>query len=298
MRHAREYERKIRKLLSGVGKSRPAVPSPDVDPVRILIESVLQADASRKQAEQTYEDLTKEFVDFNELRVAQPKEIVECMGRGFPGAREKAETLIRSLNAVFDRNGNIGLQYMANLARRDLRRHLLEIGLGPYAGAGVALLAFNVPAVPVDRSLVECLEMDHCVHPGSDLSKVQGFLERAVQQKDAPAVHEFFRKYVERNLKVLAKKHKADAAAAAVAQSQAKAARGAESRAAKAAQEAAEGEEAPDEAGELEPAPDDHSVQARAAKKDKPGAGRQAAKAVPPREPGPEGGHRSERKKK
>jgi endonuclease III len=217
MRNAREYEKKVKRLLGGAGKALPPTIASSEDQVRLLIESILHADASRKQVEQTSKGLMKEFVDFNEIRVAPPKEIAECLGRDFPDAREKAETIVRVLNATFDRNGNIGLDYMSKFTKRDLRRHLSELGLGPFPAACVALRLFGVHAVPVDQSLVDCLKMVHCVHPASDIADVQGFLERIVQQKDALGVHEFLRKYVEKNAKALSRKRKADAKAQAKA---------------------------------------------------------------------------------
>jgi endonuclease III len=217
MRNAREYEKKVKRLLGGAGKAHPPTIASSEDQVRLLIESILQADASRKQVEQTAEGLMKEFVDFNEMRVAPPKEIAECLGRDFPDAREKAETIVRVLNATFDRNGNIGLDYMSKFTKRDLRRHLSELGLGPFPAACVALRLFGIHAVPVDQSLVDCLKMVRCVHPASDIADVQGFMERIVQQKDALGVHEFLRRYVEKNAKALGRKRKADAKAQAKA---------------------------------------------------------------------------------
>lgn len=212
MRNARQYEKKTKRLLRGMRRSRPAADSADSDRVAILIRSVLDEDTTRESAMRALSALQKEFVDFNELRVSPPKEIVEQIGKDYPAARAKADRLVQALGAVFEKTSAISMDYLEKMTKRDLRRCLLEMGLSPYAAACVVLLAFGGHAVPVDQTLVECLQMDGCAHPRSDLSDVQGFLERIIPQKDAVAAHEFFRQYIKKRAKALAAKRKAEAA--------------------------------------------------------------------------------------
>jgi hypothetical protein len=104
---------------------------------------------------------------------------------------------------------------MQKMSKRDLRRHLSELGLDAYSGAAVTLLVFGGHAVPVDNDLADSLKMDQYADPGAEPADIQGFLERVIPMKDAPAAHEFFRAYVEKSAKALAKKRKADAKAKA-----------------------------------------------------------------------------------
>jgi len=216
MKNATRYEKKVRKLL---GKSPGARGGTDGEegPVQVLIRSVLEEDADGKDVRQAIAALEEEFVDFNELRVSPPKDIVECIGRDHPNIRQKAHMLVKVLNGIFDRVFVISLQYMEKMTKRDLRRHLRELGLSPYAAASAVLRVFEGHAVPVDRTLVECLEMDGYIHPGSDLEDVQGFLERIVSHKNAGATHEALRDYVGKSAKALAKWRQAAAKAAAKA---------------------------------------------------------------------------------
>ena len=209
MKNARKHERNIKRLLSRAkaGTERPPEPR---SPMEQLLLGVFQADASRKQAEEALEAVKTDYVDFNELRVCQPKEIVESVGKSHPHARRKADMITRVLHGVFLRTHTIDLAYMAEMPKRDLRRHLLELGLDRYASAYLALTAFDGHAVCVDDTLVGCLEMDGRIEPGSDLADVQGFLKRVVAQKDARATHELLRAYVERRAGALARKRKAE----------------------------------------------------------------------------------------
>ena len=212
MKNATKYQKKIKKFLSGIDKSA-AIPPADADPIRAMIDAILAADAPRQSAK-ALETLEKEFVDFNELRVAPVKDIVDTLGRDFPDARRKAEEATTVLNAIFNRRNNIVLDYIEKMSKRDVRRHLSELGLSPYAAGVMMLQVFGGHAVPVDQGLVDCLEADGHIEPGSGVEEVQVFLERIILQKQAWSTHEFFRDYVAKNAKMLAKKRKGDAAKA------------------------------------------------------------------------------------
>jgi endonuclease III len=213
MKNATKYQRKVRKLLQPARRARPPAADGE-DAVRALTRAVLEEDATDQQAQAALEALLDEFVDYNELRVAPPKDLVECLGREMPAARRKAHALLTALNELFSRVFDVSLDHLQKLTKRELRQNLLNLGLSPYAAARLVLSAFGGHAVPVDRTLVECLEMHGYVHPGSDVRDVQGFLERIVPQKDAQAAHAALRAYVAKSAKALAKKRRQEAAAA------------------------------------------------------------------------------------
>lgn len=214
MKNATVYEKKIKKLLSSMSrKSQPAAPK-GIDCFTRLIEAILQADAQRKVAASVLNELHAEFLDYNELRVAPMKDITDCMPREFWGARDKADAILRSLSAIFDRTSSMSMEHLEKMPKRDLRKYLAEIGLSPYAASLVTLTVFGGHAVPVDQFLVDALENEECIEPGSELADVQGFLERVIPQKDAWSAHEFFRDFMEKNYKALLKKRKELAALA------------------------------------------------------------------------------------
>ncbi|HUS47607.1 MAG TPA: hypothetical protein VM098_05780 [Phycisphaerae bacterium] len=242
MKKAGLYRRKIRNLLRGLSKWRAAARQDEGDLLRLLIVSILEEDASRKEAEKALAAIEEEFVDYNELRVALPREVAECVGKNFPNVRTKAEIIKTALNNVFDRFNKLAIDPLAEVPKRDLRRRLEELGLSPYAAACIAMLRFGLAVVPVDDALAECLEINGCVEPGSSLVEVRAFLEHVVPQKDAPVAHEFFRSYVEKNAKALANKRQAEAKARAEAEAKARAEAEAKARAEAEAKARAEAE--------------------------------------------------------
>ena len=210
------YDKALKKLLSGMKK--PKGTSVDKsDPVQMLVEAVFEADATPKQAAAAFTAIKNEFIDYNELRVAPAKDIVECVGRDHPDARRKAESLTQMLNAAFDRYYSLSFEYMAKTPFKDLRRHLLEAGLSHYASAKLMLTFLDLPAIPVDSTLVETLELKGLIPSDTDIAEIQTELEKLVPAKKCLAAHELLREFVEANAKELAKKRKADAEVAAKA---------------------------------------------------------------------------------
>lgn len=216
MKNATVYEKKVKKLLSSAAKGRGDLYA-SLGQVEVMIVALLEANAARKAAMSAYLTLKDEYVDLNDLRVSQTKEIVDSIGRDYPQAREKAEVLVKAMNSVFDRTCQMTMAYMEKMPKRDLRKHLVGLGLGSYASAVLMLYVFDSHAIPVDQDLVDSLALEEYVHPGSEIEDVQGFLERIVPQKDAIGAHDLFRSYVEKSAKALAKKRKDDAEVAAKA---------------------------------------------------------------------------------
>ncbi len=232
MKNAAAYEKKVKKLLKAMPKV-PAAENPTGDEaIAVLIQSILEANATKKEAVDALSAIKNEVVDFNELRVSPPKDISDCIGKEFPHARRKAEMISAILRRIFERAAcNMSLDYMHAMTKRDLRRHLGEMGLSPYASARVTQEVFGGHAIPVDETLVEVLQMNGDVHPESDLADVQGFLERIISQKNDLAANECFRNYIAKSAKPLAKKRQAEAKQRAKEEAEAKAKAEAEAKA-------------------------------------------------------------------
>ena len=287
MKDAKKYEKKIKKLLGGAKKkaaSKAESPEPQDWP-KILIESILLAEATEKDVARAMAAFRKEYVDFNELRAAQPKEIIECIGDDYPDVTDKALSLIGVLGGIFTRVSTVSMEYIAEMSKRDIRRHLRELGLGPFAEAMVSIQCFGIHAIPVDDNLFETLQMNEMVHPASHAADTQSFLERIIAQKNGLASHEFFRDYVVKNIKALTKIRKEAAVKKAAEEAAAK--KAAEEAAAKKAAEEAAAKKAAEEAAARKAAEEKEAAKkakaearAKKAKKAKKKTVKKAAKKV------------------
>lgn len=206
MKNAATYEKKIKKLLSGAKKPRSGgAPTGDAQ-FHALIEAVLQEDATPRLARQAADKLLKEFVDLNELRVCPGKDILDSIGRDYAAGREKAESLVLSLNNIFDKTCTMTMDWLAKLNKKDMHRQLIEAGLSSFAAGLLMMEVFDLPCVPVDAALVMALELNESVEPGSGVAEVQAFLDRIIPAKNAAGAHEAARALVEKHYKVISKR--------------------------------------------------------------------------------------------
>ncbi len=193
MKNSTKYAAKVKKLLSGAKDGKP---SGETDRLKLMIRAILEEDAPSRQVNEAFSAIEDEFVNWNELRVAPIKDIMECMGRRFPRARIKAEMMTDALNGVFDRANSLSLDYLDSKPKRELRKALREeLGLSRYAEALITLHGFGGHAIPVDHLLLEAMKLQQCVDPSCELDDLQGFLERLVLSKDAIAAHEALRAF-------------------------------------------------------------------------------------------------------
>ncbi len=212
MKDVRTYERKVKKLLSGAkkGVKTPSAGKPEELLFRI-VEAVFLADATDAEADKAMSAIQKEFVDYNELRVAPEKDILECIGKDHPLGRHKVPVLHSVLNGLYEKANRLSAEYMIEMSKRDIRRHLRELGMTSFGEAIVAMLCFGVHAIPVDDSLRYSLMINEMIHESADVNETQSFLEKLIPQKDGYAAHLFFRQFVAKNAKALDKKRKEDA---------------------------------------------------------------------------------------
>jgi len=120
MKDAKVFEKKIKKLLAGMKKAEST--HREDNPFRLLTWAALEENASKTQASRAMAAFDKEFVDINELRAAQPSELVEMLGKNYPRPRETAEQIIGGLNEVFYDANELSMARLAGMAKRDRGR--------------------------------------------------------------------------------------------------------------------------------------------------------------------------------
>ena len=218
MKNATTYRKKIKDIVKRGPKAKAVAPPEAEDRIALAVGAVLRADATDKEAEQALRALDEEFVDYNELRVAMPREILECIGKDFPAGRRKAGLISDVLNAIYRKGSRMSLDFLDEVPKKEIHRRLSELGLDAFSASYVALFGYGVPAVPVDDTLAGCLEMNDDVAPGSSFEEIDAFVNRAVPQRDAAAAYAAFREYAQKNVKDLSRKRQAEAKARAEAE--------------------------------------------------------------------------------
>ncbi len=143
----------------------PACPDPAlIDPAEPLLAELLRSfllwEAGAETARAGLKRIARHIVDFNELRVCLPDEIVAMLGAGYPRAQERAQRIRAALTELFVREHAVTLQPIASMSKRDAKAYLDSLeGVPPYVSARVSLVCLGVHAAPVDgrilRRLVE-----------------------------------------------------------------------------------------------------------------------------------------------
>lgn len=145
------------KLAPILKRHMPAeVPAAPLDPIATLVSSFLLWESSTTAAEQALVRVKAECVDFNELRVCLPEEIMAMLGSRYPFAEERANRMRRSLNDIYRREHKVSLDHVAGLGKREQRAYIENLdGMVPFVAGRLLLLHFGQAGVPIDDQLAE-----------------------------------------------------------------------------------------------------------------------------------------------
>lgn len=125
-----------------------------------FLKSFLLWESTTAKAAQALKKIEQAVVDFNELRMCMPDELVKIVGERYPRAGERALRLRTALNVIYSREHAVTLEPMAKLGKKEAREYLASIdGVPTFVANRVCLLSMSHHAAPVDsrihRRLVE-----------------------------------------------------------------------------------------------------------------------------------------------
>jgi endonuclease III len=179
VKHEPAQIKKLNALMRRLKARHKNLEAPAYEPTTQLIIAFLQADASRRKAEQAYDALMEHMVDNNELRVSHTMEIVDVIGEKYPRVHWRVERLRESLNDIYLREHDIRMQKAAAKPKKEQRHYLDTLtGITPYVAASVMLLCFGGHAIPVDDKLAVLLAREGAVAEGLGPAQVEALLLR------------------------------------------------------------------------------------------------------------------------
>lgn len=197
MKNATEHAKKLKSLI---GKHKSAKPVEEMTgPLEQLAYSFLLWETTRKQADTAFNKLNKSIVDYNDLRVSDPAEIVEAIGKRYSRAEERAIRLRDALHSIYVNEHAVTLDHLPEKPKRAARQYLKDLqGMVPFVSARVVLLALGGHAMPVDEALASRLKADGAADPDADLEEIQSFLEKQIRSSESGAAHAALMNYVEK----------------------------------------------------------------------------------------------------
>jgi hypothetical protein len=131
--------------------------------------------------------IEQSVVDFNELRVCMPGEMVRVLGERYPRAEERARRLRTALNAIYSREHKVSLERLSEMSKRESREYLETLdGTPRFVAARVSLLGLAGHMAPVDGRMVRRLIERGVVEADSTPEAAAASLERKVRAAEMP----------------------------------------------------------------------------------------------------------------
>jgi endonuclease-3 len=128
------------------------VPKPHrgLDPLDVLIETILSQSTNDRNSQRAFAELKKKFPDWNAARKARVNSIETAIRSGGL-ARQKSVRIKALLNDIHQRLGSLDLSFLRTCPLDDAREFLGSLkGVGPKTVACTLLFACNRPVFPVD----------------------------------------------------------------------------------------------------------------------------------------------------
>jgi len=190
MKNSKEHAQRLQRLYRELKRAYPQVARTTYeDPVEALICGIISERMSETAAQRAFREITKAFVDWNDLRVSRVEEIAEVLGRGGT-SRATALALTAVLREIFDEHHRISLAPLKKLGKRPARQDLEKIGgISRFVVNYCLLTALDAHAIPVTQQMADYLKRHEIVDANADEEDMEGFLTRCVAAKDA---YEFY----------------------------------------------------------------------------------------------------------
>lgn len=198
MKNASTHAKKLSALYRKVRAKYKADIYEPMEPIAQLILAMLEYDTTTRKAEIAYDKLMAAMIDYNDLRVSHVHELVDVIGVNYPQSEYRCARLRDVLNAVYNREHVTSLDSLKSKGKKDIREYLDTLpGIVPYAAAQVALLCFNVHAIPVDDQLADLLREQQAVDSEATLQEIESFLERHFKSGEGAEVHYNLRAWID-----------------------------------------------------------------------------------------------------
>jgi endonuclease-3 len=128
----------------------PLEPWEKLPPLDELIATILSQNTSDRNSDAAFAELRRSFADWDALRRASLAEIVRAIRIGGL-ARQKAPRIRSILRQIYDRHGELSLDFLRTLPAAEGLAYLRSfVGVGPKTAACVLLFACDKPVLPVD----------------------------------------------------------------------------------------------------------------------------------------------------
>jgi len=187
MKNSKEHAQRLQRLYRELRRAHPQVEKTFYeDPVEALICGIISERMNESAAQRAFREITRAFVDWNDLRVSRAEEVAEALGRHAVGGRATALALTAALRGIFDEHHKVSLQNLKKLGKRPARQDLEKIeGVSRFAVNFCLLTSLDAHAIPLTEQMTDYLKRNGIIEANADQDDLEGFLTRCVAAKDA-----------------------------------------------------------------------------------------------------------------
>lgn len=126
---------------------------PDLDPLDVLIQTILSQSTTNINSHRAFESLKKRFPDWESARHARVTSIEAAIKSGGL-ARQKSIRIKQLLNEIYERRGSLDLSFLTTVPLEEAVEFLSSFkGVGPKTVACTLLFACNRPVFPIDTHI-------------------------------------------------------------------------------------------------------------------------------------------------
>ncbi len=199
MKNSKEYSKKVQQLYRSLKRKYPKVQKVVYDePVEAIVYAVISEKMKVSKTQSAVKDFTDYFVDFNELRVSRPEEILEVLGEDTSVTRDIASLLTRALGAVFSKYNTVSLQMLKKIGKRPAKQVLEAMdGISRFVADYCMLTALQGHAIPLTEVMIDYLRDSEFVHPDADEQEIGGFLARQISAEKSYEFYSLLRRQSE-----------------------------------------------------------------------------------------------------
>jgi hypothetical protein len=191
MKDSKKYGTEIQKFYRSLKRKNPKVKKVEYDDVtESLVHAAVLEHMSESAMRAAFKRFNEHFVDFNDMRVSRPEEIVDMLGQDSEDARKASAGVARILTSIFRKYNNVNLDSLRKLGKRQGRVVLEKFdGMSRFCVNYCMLTALQGHAIPLTEAMVKYLRDNGLVHSEAQLDEIEGFLARQVSAANA---YEFY----------------------------------------------------------------------------------------------------------
>ena len=140
----------LQNLGAVFGTPRPII---GLDPLDVLIETILSQSTNNANSDRAFENLKHRFPTWEHARRARVSSI-EAAIRSGGLAKQKSVRIKALLNEIYDRRGSLDLSFLKTAPIEEAKKFLGSFkGIGPKTVACTLLFAFQRPVFPIDTHI-------------------------------------------------------------------------------------------------------------------------------------------------